>query len=90
MIHSLDKKEWRIKRNTGEKEKKMFMLVHYKTRNLRTLDKWTNTYPIDQLVDSFNMPLIFHSKDECLEALETWGVNVGEIHTCGFEIESIH
>tara|TARA_R110002020_G_scaffold59967_4_gene163013 strand:- start:1867 stop:1977 length:111 start_codon:yes stop_codon:yes gene_type:complete len=36
------------------------------------------------------MPLIFHSKDECMEALETWGVNVGDISMCGFEIESIH
>ena len=68
----------------------MYMLVQYKTRNFKNLSKWTATYPIDQLVDNFNMPLIFHSKHECMEALETWGVNVGDISMCGFEIESIH
>jgi hypothetical protein len=68
----------------------MFMIVHYKTRNLKDLKEWDITYPIDQLTDQYNMPLVFKSKNECLEALELWGVNMNDVHTVGFEIMRVH
>ena len=72
-----------------ERDLKMFMIVQYKTRNLENIKRWTESYPIDQLTDQFDMPLIFKTKEECLQAMEIWGVNIKEFQVEGFEIERV-
>jgi|TARA_Y100000296_G_C5116004_1_gene227762 hypothetical protein len=72
-----------------ERDLKMFMIVQYKTRDLGNIKRWTKSYPIDQLTDQFDMPLVFQTREECLQAMEIWGVDLKEFDVEGFEIERV-
>tara|TARA_Y100000114_G_C11634208_1_gene265918 strand:- start:254 stop:562 length:309 start_codon:yes stop_codon:yes gene_type:complete len=92
----------RTKRNTTEREIKMYVIAHYRFKNiseLKTVCKeitksskipWHETWPIDQLVDDDNKILKFETKEEALETLESWGVNLNIAQAEGVRIEMVH
>jgi hypothetical protein len=82
----------RTKRNTTEREIKMYVIAHYRFDFGKWTKKckWTETFPIDQLVDDDNKILKFETKEEALETLESWGVNLKIAQSEGVRIEMMH
>lgn len=75
-----------------ERERKMYVITHYRLLAIQKIKKckWTETFPIDQLVDDDNNLLTFDTKKEALDTLEDWGVNMNIAHEEGVRIERIH
>jgi len=51
---------------------------------------WEENFPVDQLVDDNNKILKFKTKQEAIDNLESWGVNVSIAHQQGVTIEGIN
>ena len=92
MTQDIGKGLLRTKRNTTEREIKMYVIAHYKFRSPKKLKTfpWHETWPIDQLVDDDNKILKFETKEEALETLESWGVNLSIAQAEGVRIEMMH
>ena len=69
----------------------MFLIAHYKFMSNRNLNqyKWTEKFPIDQLVDEENKVLTFKTEKEAREAMVSWGVDLGLAEQSGVVIERI-
>ena len=70
----------------------MYVIAHhrYKSFNRLRKSKWTETWPIDQLVDEDNNILKFETKEEAMDTLKSWGVNVSIALEQGVTIEGIN
>ena len=92
MTQDIGKGLLRTKRNTTEREIKMYVIAHYRFKNISELKTfpWHETWPIDQLVDDDNKILKFETKEEALETLESWGVNLSIAQAEGVRIEMMH
>jgi hypothetical protein len=75
-----------------ERERTMYVITHYRLLAIQKIKKckWTETFPIDQLVDDDNNLLTFNTKKEALDTLEDWGINMNIAHEEGVRIERIH
>ena len=82
----------KIKRNIIEGEIKMYVISHHRFDFGKWIKKcdWTETFPIDQLVDDNNMLLKFETKEDAMDTLKLWGVNVSIALQEGLRIESVN
>ncbi len=69
----------------------MFLIAHYKFMSNINLNKykWTEKFPIDQLVDDENKVLTFKTEKEAKEAMVSWGVDLYIAEQSGVVIERI-
>ena len=70
----------------------MYVISHHRFEFGKWIKKcdWTETFPIDQLVDDNNMLLKFETKEDAMNTLKTWGVNVSIALQEGLRIESVN
>ena len=70
----------------------MYVIAHhrYKSFNRLRKSKWTETWPIDQLVDEENNILKFETKEEALQTLKSWGVDMVFAQQEGVTIEGVN
>ena len=82
----------KAKRSMTESEIKMFIITHHRFDfgKWNKKCKWTESFPVDQLVDNRNKLLKFETKEEALNTLKSWGVNVSIALEHGVTIESIN
>lgn len=75
-----------------EGEIKMYVISHHRFEFGKWIKKcdWTETFPIDQLVDDNNMLLKFETKEDAMDTLKLWGVNVSIALQEGLRIESVN
>ena len=92
MTQDIGNKLLRIKRSIIEREIKMYVIAHhrYKSFNRLRKSKWTETWPIDQLVDEENNILKFETKEEALQTLKSWGVDIVFAQQEGVTIEGVN
>jgi hypothetical protein len=91
LTQDIDRELSKIKRGMIERENKMFMIAQYKFKSDRWVRKckWTSTFPVDQLVDEYNMPLKFKTKQEAYDTLEEWGVDINFAEQQGVKVVSL-
>jgi len=82
----------KIKRNIIEGETTMYVIAHSLFKSDKWLREcpWGENFPIDQLVDEDNKLLKFKTKEEALDTLKSWGVNVSIAIEQGVTIEGIN
>ena len=75
-----------------EGEIKMYVISHHRFECGKWIKKcsWTETFPVDQLVDDNNIILKFETKEEAIDTLKSWGVNVSIALQQGVKIESVN
>ena len=62
----------------------------FKSNNFLRDCPWTEHFPVDQLVDEHDKLLKFETKQEALDTLKSWGVNVSIALEQGVKIESVN
>ena len=82
----------KAKRSMTESEIRMFIITHHRFDfgKWNNKCKWTESFPIDQLVDNKNKLLKFKTEEEALEELVEWGVDINFAMDNGVTIERIH
>ena len=82
----------KAKRSMTESEIRMFIITHHRFDfgKWNSKCKWTESFPIDQLVDNKNKLLKFKTEEEALEELVEWGVDINFAMDNGVTIERIH
>ena len=70
----------------------MYVIAHHRYNDINRLRKakWSETYPVDQLVDEENNILKFETKEEALQTLKSWGVDMVFAQQEGVTIEGVH
>ena len=82
----------KVKRSITEREIKMYLISHHLFKSNKFLRDcpWTEHFPVDQLDDEHDELLKFETKEEALNTLKSWGVNVSIALEHGVTIESIN
>ena len=82
----------KVKRSITEREIKMYLISQhiFKSNNFLRDCPWTENFPVDQLVDENNTILKFETKEEAIDTLKSWGVNVSIALEQGVKIESVN
>ena len=82
----------KAKKSITEREIKMYVISHHLFKSNKFLRDcpWTEHFPVDQLVDEHDKLLKFETKEEALDTLKSWGVNVSIALEHGVTIESIN
>ena len=82
----------KVKRSITEREIKMYLISHHLFKSNKFLRDcpWTEHFPVDQLVDDDNKLLKFETKEEAMDTLKSWGVNVSIALEQGVTIEGIN
>jgi len=70
----------------------MYVIAHHLFKSGHWLRKcdWEENFPIDQLVDDNNTILKFETKEEAIDTLQSWGVDVSIAIEQGVRIESVN
>ena len=70
----------------------MYLISHQLVKSNKFLRDcpWTEHFPVDQLVDDDNKLLKFETKEEAMDTLKSWGVNVSIALEQGVTIEGIN
>ena len=82
----------KAKRSITEREIKMYLISHHLIKSNKFLREctWTENFPVDQLVDENNKLLKFETKEEAIDTLKSWGVDVSIALQEGVKIESVN
>jgi len=82
----------KAKRSITEREIKMYLISQqlFKSNKFLRECPWTENFPVDQLVDEDNKLLKFETKEEALDTLKSWGVDVSIALEQGVTIEGIN
>jgi hypothetical protein len=82
----------KTKRNIIEGEIKMYVIAHHLFKSNKFLREcpWTENFPVDQLVDEDNTILKFETKEEAINTLKSWGVDMSIALEQGVKIESVN
>ena len=82
----------KAKRSITGGEIKMYVIAHHLFKSNKFLRDcpWTEHFPVDQLVDDDNKLLKFETKEEAMDTLKSWGVNVSIALEQGVTIEGIN
>jgi len=82
----------KAKRSITEREIKMYLISHHLFKSNKFLREcpWTENFPVDQLVDEDNTILKFETKEEAINTLKSWGVDVSIALEQGVKIESVN
>ena len=70
----------------------MYLISHHLIKSNIFLREcpWTENFPVDQLVDEDNTILKFQTKEEAIDTLKSWGVDVSIALQEGVKIESVN
>ena len=70
----------------------MYVIAHHLIKSNKFLRKcpWTENFPVDQLVDEDNTILKFETKEEAIDTLKSWGVDVSIALEQGVKIEGVN
>ena len=92
MTQDIGKGLSKAKISMTESEIRMFIITHHRFDfgKWNKKCKWTESFPIDQLVDNKNKLLKFKTEEEALEELVEWGVDINFAMDNGVTIERIH
>jgi hypothetical protein len=82
----------KAKRSITGGEIKMYVIAHHLFKSNKFLREcpWTENFPVDQLVDEDNTILKFETKEEAIDTLKSWGVDVSIALEEGVKIESVN
>ena len=70
----------------------MYVIAHHLFKSNKFLREcpWTENFPVDQLVDEDNTVLKFETKEEAIDTLKSWGIDVSIALEEGVKIESVN
>ena len=82
----------KAKRSITGGEIKMYVIAHHLFKSNKFLREcpWTENFPVDQLVDEDNTVLKFETKEEAIDTLKSWGIDVSIALEEGVKIESVN
>ena len=82
----------KAKKSITDREIKMYVISHHLFKSKKFLREcpWTENFPVDQLVDEDNTVLKFETKEEAIDTLKSWGVDVSIALEEGVKIESVN
>ena len=70
----------------------MYLISHHLFKSNKFLRDcpWTEHFPVDQLVDEHDKLLKFETKEEALQTLKSWGVDMVFAQQEGVTIEGVN